>query len=166
MKALIAFAAASLMAGSTGALGQALDQFLKAVDMGDSKTAASLLDKGLDPDSADAQGNTALMIASRQGHRELVVLLLERKAVADEELATNDRRRRRQTIAFDEQRAVEVLFVWPISEHLLLAGAHIDLQLIVADDVERTVGRNRGHGHFQLLRIPGVVGVQERNPLS
>jgi outer membrane receptor protein involved in Fe transport len=60
--------------GHQAGVGQALDQFMKAVDMGDSKAAAALLDKGVDPDSADARGNTALMIASLQGHRELVAL--------------------------------------------------------------------------------------------
>ena len=59
---------------------QALEEFLKAVNAGDAKTVAFYLDKGLDPDTADPDGNTVLMIASRLGHMDVVNLLVNRKA--------------------------------------------------------------------------------------
>jgi len=77
---LQAFVLASLMATPGLAIAQALDQFLKAVEQGDAKTVAALLNRGLDPDTADPVGNTVLMIASRLGHQDLVALLLDRKA--------------------------------------------------------------------------------------
>jgi ankyrin repeat protein len=56
------------------------DDLLKAVNDGDSQTVAGLLAKGLDPNSAGPDGNTLLMTASRLGHQNLVVLLIDRKA--------------------------------------------------------------------------------------
>ena len=58
------------------------DDFLKAVNAGDVKTVGSFLGQGLDPDTADKDGNTVLMIASRLGHKELVQYLLAHKASA------------------------------------------------------------------------------------
>jgi ankyrin repeat protein len=40
-----------------------------------------MLAQGLDPDSADPQGNTVLMIASRLGHKEVVQVLIGRAHV-------------------------------------------------------------------------------------
>lgn len=62
------------------AWGQSLDQFLRAVEEGDVKTVATLLDRGLDPNTTDALGMTALMTAARLGHQDLVALLIARKA--------------------------------------------------------------------------------------
>ena len=90
LRGIPAIAAFLIVAASGSAFGQALDQFMKAVDTGDSKAAALLLDKGVDPDSADPKGNTALMIASLQGHRELVALLIERKASVGRRSAHGD----------------------------------------------------------------------------
>lgn len=59
---------------------QSYEGFLKAIQEGDLKVVAALLDRGLDPNTADPAGNTVLMIAARLGHRELVALLIERKA--------------------------------------------------------------------------------------
>lgn len=64
-------------AGAAGA--QALNQFLRAVNDGNLQAATALLNQGLEPDTADANGNTALMIASRLGHKAVVALLIERK---------------------------------------------------------------------------------------
>jgi hypothetical protein len=81
MRRYIVGVAAAGLIGLTGpAWGQALDQVLKAADAGDAKTVATFLDKGLDPNSTDKQGNTLLMIAAVQGHEALVKLLIERKA--------------------------------------------------------------------------------------
>jgi ankyrin repeat protein len=61
-------------------LGQSLDELLKAVHEGDVKTVASFLDRGLDPNTTDRDGQTILMMATRLGHRNLVELLIARKA--------------------------------------------------------------------------------------
>lgn len=77
---LLALAAAALLAVPAAAWSQALDQLLEAANAGDAKTVATLLNKGLDPNSTDKQGNTLLMIAAVHGHEALVKLLVERKA--------------------------------------------------------------------------------------
>ena len=59
---------------------QALVELLKAVEEGNTKRAVFYLDRGLDPNSTNADGNTILMIASRLGHLELVSTLVARKA--------------------------------------------------------------------------------------
>jgi ankyrin repeat protein len=72
-----------LLAVASAASGQpsSLDKFLRAVNEGDAKTVAALLSLGLDPDSADPQGNTVLMIASRLGHKDVVMVLIGRAHV-------------------------------------------------------------------------------------
>lgn len=60
--------------------GQSLDRFNQYVVQGDAKALAGLLDKGMDPDTTDSAGNTALMIASRMGHKDMVAVLIARKA--------------------------------------------------------------------------------------
>ena len=65
---------------SQTARGQALDDLLKAAEDGDVKRAVFYLDRGLDPNSSDRNGNTILMIASRLGHADLASALIARKA--------------------------------------------------------------------------------------
>jgi hypothetical protein len=72
-------AAAALLALASSAIGQSLDQFLRAVSDGNVQAVTALLNQGLEPDTADANGNTALMIAARLGHRDVVAVLLSRK---------------------------------------------------------------------------------------
>ena len=67
-------------AASTPSFGQAYEELLKAVEDGNAKHVERLLDRGLDPNTADPKGNTVLMMASRLGHRDLVALLIQRKA--------------------------------------------------------------------------------------
>jgi len=69
-----------LCLSSQGSFGQAYDELLKAVQDGNARTVERLLDRGLDPNTADSKGNTILMIASRLGHRDLVSALIKRKA--------------------------------------------------------------------------------------
>ncbi len=64
------------------AQGQSLEKFIRAANDGDARTVSALLSQGLDPDSADKDGNTVLMIASRLGHKEVVMVLLGRAHVA------------------------------------------------------------------------------------
>lgn len=77
---LAALAAVLIFAGPLPARGQSFDELLKAVNAGDVATVAGFLDKGLDPDTTDKEGQTILMTASRLGHLELVKLLIARKA--------------------------------------------------------------------------------------
>lgn len=72
-----------LLAAAGAASGQSssLDKFLRAANEGDARALAALLSQGLDPDSADPQGNTVLMIASRLGHKEVVQVLIGRAHV-------------------------------------------------------------------------------------
>ncbi len=60
--------------------GQSLDEIAKAVEDGKTAEVGSLLDRGLDVNTSDRDGNTLLMLAARFGHRELTALLLSRKA--------------------------------------------------------------------------------------
>ncbi len=69
-----------LYIASSASFGQAYEELLKAVEDGHTKSVERLLDRGLDPNTADPKGNTILMMASRLGHRELVALLIRRKA--------------------------------------------------------------------------------------
>lgn len=71
---------AILIAVPKSSTGQAFDELLKAVTQGDSRTVATYLNQGLDPNTTDPVGNTILMTAARLGHHELVSLLIERKA--------------------------------------------------------------------------------------
>lgn len=80
MNRLRILAVVILLAAGTAAWGQSLDKFLRAVHAGDANAVAALLNQGVDPDSADPEGNTALMIASRMGHKEVVLVLIGHKA--------------------------------------------------------------------------------------
>jgi hypothetical protein len=77
---LRAFAAALIAIVPGLSAAQSFDELLKAVNEGNAKTVGVLLDKGLDPDTADPDGNTILMIAARLGHQDVVSLLISRKA--------------------------------------------------------------------------------------
>jgi hypothetical protein len=75
-----ALAIALLVAVPAVCAAQSYDHLLKAVNEDDAKTVGDLLNKGLDPDTADKDGNTILMTASRLGYADLVTLLIERDA--------------------------------------------------------------------------------------
>lgn len=51
-----------------------------AIRSGDLEQVRSLIEAGIDIDSRDRHGQTALMVASARGHAEIVRLLLERGA--------------------------------------------------------------------------------------
>ena len=61
----------------------AYDDLLRAAEMGDAKGVERLLDRGSDPNTADAKGNTLLMIGAREGHKDVVWALVRRKANAN-----------------------------------------------------------------------------------
>ena len=60
--------------------GQSFEQAMKAVEAGGTAELKTLLDRGLDVNTTDQDGNTLLMLAGRDGQRELAALLLSRKA--------------------------------------------------------------------------------------
>jgi uncharacterized protein len=70
--------------------GQALDELLRAADDGDLRRVAFYLDRGLDPNSSDADGITILMRASRVGHAEMASFLVSRKASLGRQTSTGD----------------------------------------------------------------------------
>ena len=61
----------------------AYDDLLRAAELGDAAGIERLIDKGMDRDTADAKGNTILMIATREGHEKVVMTLIRRKANAN-----------------------------------------------------------------------------------
>jgi len=76
LRRLFAAAAACLMLGSAGVRADSYEDALEAARNGDSGALAELLERGIDPDTVDAHGNTLLMLAARQGHAEAVASLL------------------------------------------------------------------------------------------
>ena len=56
------------------------DDMLKAVLDNHTDEAVALLDRGMDPNTADAEGSTLLMLAARNGNAELVDQLILRRA--------------------------------------------------------------------------------------
>lgn len=65
---------------STAPLSQSMEDMLRAVENGEIKTVSGWLDRGLDVNTTDKLGNTILMLATRFGHRDMVTMLIERKA--------------------------------------------------------------------------------------
>jgi uncharacterized protein len=61
----------------------AYDDLLRAAELGDAKGIEQLLARGMDPNTADAKGNTILIIAAREGHKDAVWALVRRKANAN-----------------------------------------------------------------------------------
>jgi ankyrin repeat protein len=59
---------------------QSFEELLRAVEADDASTVSALLSKGLDPNTTDAEGNTLLMLAARQGYADLVKVLIGWKA--------------------------------------------------------------------------------------
>lgn len=94
---------------------QSFDELFKAVERGDSKSVASYLELGLDPNTTDRSGNTILMLASRLGHRELVSLLIARKADVKRRNPTGDDALMMASLRGDLE----------ISRRLILAGAPV-----------------------------------------
>jgi ankyrin repeat protein len=73
-----AIAFAVLLPNVCGA--QSFELLLKSVEAGDVPKVESLLNQGLDANTADLQGNSLLMIAARVGQRDMAAFLISRKA--------------------------------------------------------------------------------------
>ena len=61
----------------------AYDDLIRAAEMGDARGIERLLDRGMDVNTTDPKGNTILMIAVREGQRDVVWALVRRKANAN-----------------------------------------------------------------------------------
>jgi hypothetical protein len=87
-----AFAAAALCFASAAEPAQPtpLEEMLGAVQRGNAKAVQAWLNKGVDPDSVNPKGFTLLMLAARENHREVVTVLLERKAKINQRTAYGD----------------------------------------------------------------------------
>lgn len=72
---LIAAASAFLLAGPASA--NSYDDALSSAQLGDTRQLVGLLARGLDPDTVDANGNTLLILAAREGNAETVDALLK-----------------------------------------------------------------------------------------
>jgi len=72
-----------LLAGFSSVQAAAYDDLLRAAEMGDASGVERMVARGLDPNTADAKGNTILMIAAREGHKDVVWALVRRKANAN-----------------------------------------------------------------------------------
>ena len=69
---------------------QTLQELLKAVEEDNIEHASFYLDRGMEPDTSDPQGNTLLMIASRLGHADMASMLLGRHASVTRQSASGD----------------------------------------------------------------------------
>lgn len=65
---------------TTAALPQTLEEMFIAVNLGDADSVEGRLRQGVDPDVQDAQGNSALMLAAREGHVKVAAVLLDHGA--------------------------------------------------------------------------------------
>ena len=68
----------ALLAGGV-AHASSYEDSLDAARMGATRQLAQLLERGIDPNTVDAQGNTLLMLAAREGHADTVALLLRHR---------------------------------------------------------------------------------------
>lgn len=76
-KLLAASAFALLGLTSSMSLAGSYDDALNAATLGDPNTLVQLLNRGIDPDTVDAQGNTLLILAAREGQTAVVEALLK-----------------------------------------------------------------------------------------
>ncbi len=74
----------TVLLGTLGvAFGQTLEDSSRAALEGDLATVQKLVERGASADTADREGNTLLMLASRNGHAAIVSYLLSRKAAVN-----------------------------------------------------------------------------------
>lgn len=79
-KTLLALAATFSLAASPYVAAGVYDDILVAANQGDTTTVVDLLRRGMDVNTTDPQGNTLLMIATREKNLELVRFLLDNRA--------------------------------------------------------------------------------------
>jgi ankyrin repeat protein len=79
-RALYLFGFLATALSHAGLAAPTLDDLFKAVKANDVREVRSYLDLGMDPNSTNQQGYSVLMEAAREGHTEMVLLLVDRKA--------------------------------------------------------------------------------------
>jgi len=75
----LCLAAVSLLAANPVSAG-VYDDLLKAIDMNDTNTVTSILDRGMDVNTVDRSGNSLLILAATNGNKTLVEFLLAHRA--------------------------------------------------------------------------------------
>jgi uncharacterized protein len=80
LRSLRALVAASLLVAASASAQPTLDDLFRAVDTNNMSEVRSLIDRGMDANSTNAQGRTLLMQAAWDGHTEMVQLLADRRA--------------------------------------------------------------------------------------
>lgn len=68
------------LAGAATASAGVYDELMKSAEMGDTDTVMELIDKGMDVNSTDRDGNTLLIISARAGNTRLLEFLLSHRA--------------------------------------------------------------------------------------
>jgi len=79
---ILTLAAICLLAASPFAIAGAYDDILAAANQSDTNKVVDLLRRGMDVNTTDSQGNTLMMIATREKNLELVRFLLDNGANA------------------------------------------------------------------------------------
>ncbi|MBS0544829.1 MAG: ankyrin repeat domain-containing protein [Proteobacteria bacterium] len=73
-------ASACVLFGVTPARAGSYEDALSSARLGDTSQLVGLLERGIDPDTVDAQGNTLLILAAREGQLPTVEALLKHRA--------------------------------------------------------------------------------------
>lgn len=76
-RSLVLALGACLWLGTAAAQGSSYDDSLSSARLGDTRQLVNLLNRGIDPNTVDAQGNTLLILAAREGHANTVAALLQ-----------------------------------------------------------------------------------------
>jgi len=77
MTRLISAVLVALTLVSGVARADSYEDSLSSARLGDARQLAQLMNRGVDPNTVDAQGNTLLILAAREGHRDAVATLLK-----------------------------------------------------------------------------------------
>ncbi|MCK9260810.1 MAG: ankyrin repeat domain-containing protein [Azoarcus sp.] len=171
---LLAAAGSFLLSGPVSA--GSYDDALSSARMGDTGQLTNLLARGIDPDTVDANGNTLLILAAREGNAETVKALLNyRPRVAYRNLAGDSALMLAVLGGHDE--VVDALLAakaplnhdgWTalhyaafeghqgLFDKLLAAGADINALAPNQSDVLMLAARN---GHIDLVRHLVALGV-------
>ncbi|ATE59914.1 ankyrin repeat domain-containing protein [Thauera sinica] len=80
LRSLLAAASAFVLLGAGPAGAGSYEDALSSARLGDTSQLVGLLGKGIDPDTVDAQGNTLLILAAREGQLATVEALLKYRA--------------------------------------------------------------------------------------
>ena len=111
---------------------------LMASEAGRADLVRFALDNGADADARDSrsEGNTTLMLAAKNGHREVVSVLLDRGASVNSQ--SNDGWTALMQAAHAGQRA--------IAEELLAHGAELELRELEFGNTALIIAAGRGRG--------------------